>query len=141
MKRYLTSFAVMFLTVAAFAQTTSAPALPTINCPDIESLIASIPANLWPKDGLKGQALIDQGAKFKAWSDKSAKGNKIAFPNVTMKARKQGIGTESGIMATSLENTRVIFVNIGNPSATSLTCDGASCINNHGIYTVTIVVK
>jgi hypothetical protein len=81
MRRILPAVVLLFATVA-IAQTkpASQPAtLPVINCPDVESLIANIPANLIPAKPLEGQEYVDHVKAVNDWSDAKVKGITIDF--------------------------------------------------------------
>ena len=135
MKRMLSAVAVLLLTVAAFAQTASAPAIPAINCPDVETLIASIPANLWPAPNLRGQAMIDQGAKFKAWSDAHAKGKVVNFSIL-----KPIMVNNSASFTPTKAMTTVSLVNLGGATASTLKCEQIAVVNNNGKFSIFVVV-
>jgi hypothetical protein len=103
--------------------------LPTINYPDVEAVIASIPADMWPRLNLSGQERIEQSARFKAWSDTFVRGRSIDLaPNTTRWFRLPGrdnIRVEVRVLAKSVA-----------PKMTKL-----SLINNNGVYTATVQVR
>lgn len=138
MTKRLIFLAVLLYATMALAQTTSSPSLPVINCPDVEAIIASVPRDLLPKPGLKGQALIDQGTKFKKWAEANAKGRVVDF-SVVIPAKIQG----SPIPASEWisEKDKNVQVQMTLASKSPAIVDGFVCINNSGVLTFGVTLK
>ena len=144
MKRLIIALMMMLIATAALAQTTSAPAIPSVNVPAVETIIASVPANIWPVDIARGPnfgaTFMTQNTAIKAWSDAHARGQAVDFSMLTMKARPMGAGVQSTFLP-SRADTTVTLINMGDATKTTLPIDQVSIVVNNGKYTIVIVVK
>ncbi len=117
-----------------------------IDCPDIDALIKSIPAELWPDANASHETAVAQGAKITAWAEKNIAGKEIDYAAVKplMGKRQGGLGLELVYPYPGKEKTLIHLV-VNAPKdqevkETKLVSRGIS-ITNNGTYTVLVFLQ
>jgi hypothetical protein len=126
--------------------TATAPATstaPALSCPDVEKIVASIPANLYPAADVRGEAFIAQGTKFLDWSDKNAKGKAIDISPLLASLRpRQGGTSETSYVYAANPKITIFVIIVNNKREAKMTVGQVSMIPGAGDkYQVTITIR